>query len=189
MPVTAYPFWADDPDLWDVCTIGGRDIPGLSKVECDGVGRKLSNKSPKGFDGVRTTDSGLAFGEGKITVVLWTADQFASWCDMLDTLNPRARLSDRGPVEIAHPVPNMLGITKVYLGKITGLSDGPEPGTKQAVIPWVEFNPPKRLGGQPSTRTITPDMVFELDSDNKDAKVNEDFDGRRPSADTGNRNP
>ncbi len=189
MPVTLYPFWADDPDLWDVCTLGGKDLPGLSKVTCNGIGRKLSNTSPKGTDGVRTRDSGLAFGEGSITVVLWTADQFATWLDLLDTLNPRARLSDRGPIEIQHPIVNMLGITKVYLGTVTGLSDGPEWGTKQATIPFVEFNPPKRLNGQSSTRTITPDMVFELDSDNKDAKVNVDFDGRRPSADTGNRDP
>jgi hypothetical protein len=143
------PEWETAPELWNGCGLGGYQLPGIVTVEDASTGRRLDTKKAPGADGAGIADKGLELAKFKITVTIWTQEHLTAWRDMQPTILPRERVSERKALEIVHPALVDLGITSVYVQKITALVPGSIPGARTATIHVVEYIPkPTRRRGR-----------------------------------------
>lgn len=180
MPATnqsVNPFWDDEPDLWDEVQLGGDKLPGLCVIDDGEIGRKLDLRKSPGTDGGRIVDKGYDLGKLKISVTIWTAEQFSAWETLLPKILPRRKLTDRQPLEIVHPAINEIGIDAVYIVKISPLKNGSVWGSKTSVIECIEFNPPSSTA---KSRTRRPDMVI---SESEAAQAQQSQDNAMQGAD------
>lgn len=119
------PHWNDQDEQavretqgsWDVCYLGGSDLPGIARVDVEypcGIDRQ----KPRGKRAAKLRDVGDEPMRIKIRLQITTRNELVALGDTITLLNPRAKGSSRNPLEIIHPNANAWGITVVVLGNI-----------------------------------------------------------------------
>lgn len=115
---TGLSWWGDAVNDWDTLVLGGETWPGIATVTGSGVARKLDVKRKKGADVGTLKDEGYINGKLSIELRIWTQDQWRELQRLLPIIHPRRKGGDRKPLQIIHPVANLLGIENVYTEKL-----------------------------------------------------------------------
>ena len=152
--------------LWDTCTLGGRQLPGI--VRCEGEpGRKWDVKTGPGTDGATITDQGFEPAKPTITVTIWTPAQWLELQDILAALVPRpGKSATKSPpaVPITHPALNAVGIDKVLILSVASLKPGSVRGTMEQSIKCIQWLKPKKAIVGPVDLTIGTTAAVEAKS-------------------------
>lgn len=111
-------WWHDGTLLWETLLLGGEVMPGVAAVDCE-VERKLDVQMIKGGDGATISDEGYVPATLQIALRMWLREQWVDWQRLLPMLHPRQVGGVRRPIEIQHPVTDALGITTIYVRKIS----------------------------------------------------------------------
>lgn len=115
------PYWDDRswPDAWDTLVLGVDTWPGVCEVSGAGVSRKIDVKKAKDQDGATLKDEGYQPARFTITQTIYDEDQWVLLQQLLAKVHPRKKGGPREPLEIFNPQVNFLGITQVYIDKIS----------------------------------------------------------------------
>lgn len=110
--------WELDPEPWDTLVLGADNMPGTWVVESDGIKRELKISKAKGEDGLSIRDEGMTAPrvscQGQIL-----SEEFERLKAILKTITPLKVGGVRTPLTIVHPIPNTLGIDKIYIDGIS----------------------------------------------------------------------
>lgn len=136
--------WEIDPTPWENLILGEQLFPGVWTVETSGVKREIQVSKAKGEDGITLRDQGMV-GPRVTCSGIVTSEEFVAIVGALATVNPRKPGGIRTPLTIVHPIPNALGIDKVY---VDGINLDPPTASKPLVcqiecIQW--FPQPKKV--------------------------------------------
>lgn len=169
---TGLSFWGNPDNDWDALILGGEQWPGLATVTGAGVARKLDVKATKGSDVGTIKDNGYVNGKLVIELQIWTEDQWRELQRLLPIIHPRRKGGDRKPLQIIHPVANLLGIDNVYVQKLPTPSLDKGRGImvfRFEVLEWVEEAKPVKVasgaagaGGAAAKKPLTDDQLREL---------------------------
>lgn len=113
------PHWnrADTEAVWDVCFLGGLELPGMAQVDVD-IESDLDTKKPKGAKQASISDKGDKPSKVKIRLKLEEDADLPKLEAQLQNLRPRSKGAGRAPLEIIHPNPNFWGITAVTVDDV-----------------------------------------------------------------------
>ena len=107
-----------DTDDWDTLVMGSAIWPGVPvvDVECE---RDLDVKVTSGSDGATLTDKGYKPAQVTITLTIASREEWLDLLAKLPTIHPRRKGGTREPVAIEHPATLSVGVTQIYIQKIT----------------------------------------------------------------------
>jgi len=114
------PFWlsADDPLIWDRLWLGGEEFPGLTTISGQGLQRKIDVKDAKGEDGGSIRDEGYQPARIQISIQIYSESDWQWLQELWPMITPRKKGGVRNPLEILHPVTELLGIRHIYIDTI-----------------------------------------------------------------------
>jgi hypothetical protein len=141
------PHWHDQPDLYDVLFLGGRQMPGIATVKVTRR-RKIDKKSAKGKNKATVTVQGYEPAELEITLKMLTPEDMTSLYEAVPLLEPtadRTTAKDADALDIAHYTTSFRDIKAVVVESL----EGPElvNGEMFLKIKACEFRkPPKATG-------------------------------------------
>jgi hypothetical protein len=146
---------------WDYLRLGGIDLPGIleepPKAE---PGRKVDKKNGAGLDGATLTWHGFEPPEISIKLLLWTAEHWREWQEILPVILPRPGKPPANPFAIDHPALTAYGITQVMVTKISLPEKAGQHGVMRVTITcehWVKVKnagtstPTSAAGAVPKT--------------------------------------
>jgi hypothetical protein len=136
--VDAAEYWSGDEWQWDSCALGDIILPGHVTVTGD-VSRKLDVKSAPGSDGAKITDKGYEPAKITIKCVMWLAAHKDQLKAALKVLHPRKKGKSRDSYKIDHASTSLLGISYVYIEKISLPVPGSIKGTKEITFSCIEW--------------------------------------------------
>lgn len=118
MASAVFPEWTgEDPaalGAWNTVTLGGVTLPGVCIIDGLECAIEVDTKKGKGHDKPTSTDNGVKPAKFEIdqwiNTSMWPATQ-----DAISQINPRRVGRERAPVQIIHPIVNVLGITNVRI--------------------------------------------------------------------------
>ena len=149
------PFWdtsevgytqLGDVSIWQQCAIGAIILPGLVDVVVPGREKKLDVKDAPDKGGATITPKGWSPSPVTITVTMWTPAHLAAWIDVHDELRSMEKNGDV-PQPITSIVTDEVGITDIYVKRITGFEQGNKPGTKVIKIEALDaIKKPQTVG-------------------------------------------
>lgn len=108
----------DDGDAWDMLVLGNFAMPGIWTVTGD-VARDLDKKKSKGKDGQRIKDNGYLNAEIVLIGQMTDRDDWKVMINAMKDIHPRKKGSATEPLACEHPVLAFLGITNVYVQRIS----------------------------------------------------------------------
>lgn len=130
--------FAQDPI--DLCSIGGRRLPGLCTVTC--LERiKIDGKESQGGNGSNPTDHGNELSEITITVRIWTQPQYDELVRVKNVIFPKT--GRRYPLVISHPNTDFSKISRVFLSEWPAPTRDAE-GFQTCEIKGKEYNATKK---------------------------------------------
>lgn len=135
--------WVTDGDLlWDTLIMGGKVWPGLPTVDVK-VTRKIDVQKNEGEDGATLKDVGYQPAEVSITIRMWLREQWEELQRRLAEVHPRRPGGSRQPVDIWHPMAQLLGVRQIYVTEIGELKPGfgPETGSFALSLKALEWFP------------------------------------------------
>ncbi len=119
------PFWTDEDirhghglGFWDGCFMSGTALPGIWRLEISKE-RSIEKQKQGGIDGNRLKDKGYVGGVGKLTGIIWLAEQLEELEKFLPTIDPKVPGASRNPIDFYHPASHLMSIFSVYIKKIT----------------------------------------------------------------------
>lgn len=156
--MTRVPFWdrpgagevrvsPGEASLWNVGTLGGRELPGLLKVDGAEVSRKWDVKTSPGTDGATITDQGYEVAKPTLTLLLWTSDQWDTWQDIAANLLPKPGKASKKPprpVPVTHPALDSVGVNNVIILSISAPKPASPKGAFEVTIKTVQWLPSKK---------------------------------------------
>lgn len=145
-----WPF--DAPELYDQITIAGAVFKCLT-IPSGELSCKLDVKNPKGADGATITDDGTEAESGEIQITMWNRDQWKDYIRILPSIAPNAVKGTRQPVDIAHPMLNLHGISRVYIEKMTIPVRGATKGTLEFRLRYRGWRPAPKTPEKSKTKT------------------------------------
>jgi hypothetical protein len=118
---TGLTYWddRDDPLAWDTLLLDGEVWPGIAEISGAGVSRKIDVKKAKGQDGATIKDEGYQLAKLTITITIYSEYQWGELQRLLPTVHPRRKGGSRTPMAITNPQANLLGVTQIYIDKIS----------------------------------------------------------------------
>lgn len=134
-------YWEDDSDPWDDLYLGADRMPGIWEVQSGEAVRDIDTKKAKDKDSARVRDLGGQPIKFSATGRLITRDQWRELQRVLPTLNPRTSGGLKSPVAIYHPAVALLGVTTVYITKVT--APKLDNGICEITIDMTEWSAPK----------------------------------------------
>lgn len=145
-------------DPWSVAYLAGNRLPGRATVE-GSTQRKIDVKNGPGLDGATMTHQGYEPAEVTITLLMWTEQQWADFERIIPQLQPKPGKPPAFPMGLEHPAAAVMGITRVYVEKVSLPKEGSVPGSREVQISckqWVKAPAkvvtPKNAGsGLPNT--------------------------------------
>jgi hypothetical protein len=147
---------------WDNCTLGGFDLPGISKVSVSKE-RKVDVKEAQGVDGATITDKGTRAADVRIRTTIWTPSQWEDMQIIVPQLEPEGVKGDtksvlKNVVAIINPAAQSRNVNSVYVKAIEGPTDGSVPGTKEYQFTCLGWNRPPKSGSVTKTakQAVTP---------------------------------
>lgn len=103
---------------WDELWLGGAGelvkFPGIWSVTGSGIQRKIDEKNSKGASKASIQDEGDKAAKLTLEGMLWTDEQVAEFEQLLPTIHPRQTGGPKSPVDIYHPLTELLGIKQIY---------------------------------------------------------------------------
>lgn len=115
-PATAFESWEDNA-AWDTVVLGDVFLPGVCSIEDFEFGQDIEVQKRRKKEKAKIRDNGLAPCSFTINVRI-TQAELAQWVQALPRIQPRRAGAVRQPLRIEHPLPNMHGVTEVYVHKI-----------------------------------------------------------------------
>jgi hypothetical protein len=113
-------FWVseDARTAWDTLYLGGELWPGVSNVEASSE-RGVNVAKPRDRSKDPTlTDNGYEPGSIKVTIKIWTEEQWEKLNEIVPRFSPRKSSTVRTPLELWHPATAILGIDTVFVKTI-----------------------------------------------------------------------
>jgi hypothetical protein len=134
--------------VWDVCFLGGIELPGMARVTVK-INSDLDTKKPKGAKQASIADKGDKPSRIVIELTLEEDNDLKLLEAQLPNLRPRSQGAGRAPLEIVHPNPNFWGITAVTVDDIDAGHPDPVDGWKIEIscLEWAP-EPVKVKGGK-----------------------------------------
>jgi hypothetical protein len=158
---TGLPYWddRDDPLAWDTLILDGEIWPGVCEISGAGVSRKVDVKKGKGEDGATIKDEGYDLARLSITLTIYSEGDWVQLQRLLPTIHPRRKGGTRTPIEIVNPQCNLLGVSTIYIDKIS-IPKKPKSGDglvelEMSAIEWVPDPPPVKGGAGTGTGANT----------------------------------
>lgn len=139
-------FPQSDPTAWDYVIISDRALPCLREYPEADPGRKLDSKSAAGSSGGTIVDKGYDLAKVTVVVLLWTAEHFRLWGELLDVIQPRPGRR-RDAVSIYHPALESVGVSQVVVDKIKSIRHSGTAGIFKTGFEAIQYNPPVRRTG------------------------------------------
>lgn len=147
-----------NPEAWDVCSLGGVDLPGLC-VECAGASnpRKWEERAGYGQSGATVVYTGDGLAKFPITLHFWLPEHFDQWEAIKGDLMPKMqRPAPFSPPpatkasDIAHPSPDYLPmpISAVVVEEVA-VPKQVEPGLFEITIKVIQYRKPTGAGAVP----------------------------------------
>lgn len=136
------PFWADDSDSWDICVLGGFELPGLSDVKTS-TPSAIDKKKPTGGNGATLTFQGEEPCPVEIKVRIWTRTHWAEWVKLAPFLRKRPGKGAPEPFDIGHPKTAFWKIRSVLIEDRSG-PDKVAPGVYEITLKCIEYFPPAK---------------------------------------------
>ncbi len=169
---TGLSFWTESDNDWDTLILGGEVWPGIPRIRGRGVGRKLDVKKTKGADIGTVKDEGYKNGRLTISLTIWTSTQWRELQRLLVLIHPRRKGGERRPLDIIHPMANLLGVTTVYVETIPFPDVDFERGGPMVfsfdAIEWTEAPKPVKkasgTGGLAAQQPATSDNLGPVES-------------------------
>lgn len=143
------PSWLDaGPNgytAWDSATLDGVTVPGACSVDIPRKGTGLELYKPPGQAGHSVRDVGHENAKITLTVRMWEAGQLDALAALYAKLRPGPKQSARRPLSFYHPNAQLLGITRVYLMAIGGVTVEKD-GVAVAKIELLELAATRQAG-------------------------------------------
>lgn len=120
-------FWTGNTEgqtAWNRLNLGGKVWPGIVDIDVSAE-RKIDVTKAKGKDKGELKDQGYENASLTIKLQITNQEQWDEVQRLLPDVHPKKNGGTRNTLEILHPKPNLLGITTIYIKKIT-------PGTPSA---------------------------------------------------------
>lgn len=170
------PYWYPNPhqfdDLtfespanpWDVCSLNGVVLPGLSKVKV-GKGRKLDVKQPPGSHGATITDQGYKPAPVEIIVTVWAYKHWVAMNGLFNGSNPSLNLEPKPNANyvaptatIDHPATASRQVASIIIEHIDGPDDSSSvKGAKEYKFKCLQFFPPPKVNATNTPQgTVNP---------------------------------
>jgi hypothetical protein len=164
----AFEAWAKELGAWDVVLLGGKPLPGKAAIK--GASQlRIEVQKVNGRDGGTIIERGYTPGEFDIDLLMWTAEQWASWQVMLPSIYRRAGKLDandskkkpgaaevlaieKRALSITHPATASMNIFSAVIQSVAMPADGPVSGTKVVVIKCLEYVPAAKFKGKDKIR-------------------------------------
>lgn len=169
--------WETAPELWHTLNLGGEVWPGLWTVTTDGIKRELKISKAKGEDGLSIRDEGMTAPRVVCEGIILSRE-FPALQEKLRKHSPKQPGGLRTPLTIVHPIPNTLGIDKIYIDgtTITHPTSADPMRCKLECIQWFPAPKPVKKGksaegdekpwGQPNPLyNINPPLSFSPGDD------------------------
>jgi len=172
---------------WDELWLGGTKFPGIATVGGPGIKRKLDIKNAKGSAGASMEDEGDELGQINISLLLTTDAQKDEFVALMPDISPRRKGGPKSPLEIVHPLANVLGIVNIYIDSVPIFDHDKRAATLTVNLhayEWVPKPKPQSKGtgkGGAGSGTVTTDDVTSAIQDYLD-KVREEFNSGGPNA-------
>lgn len=118
----AFPAWnnPDDPSdaRWDTVLLGDVFLPGVSSIENLEVGRDIDVQKRRKKEKARIRDNGLSPVAFDIVCEI-THREWPMFVAIYPKLEPRREGAVRTPMQIVHPLVNLMGVKDIYIHKIS----------------------------------------------------------------------
>jgi hypothetical protein len=150
---TTTPAWTgsdvtdSDAAAWYTCQLGEFILPGISTL--DGFDREqdVDEKKSKGKDGATLEDNGRVLAKGRVICEI-TAGQYPVMLGIMRELDPQKPGGVRTPRTIVHPHANEVGVTQIYVKKISR-SAPTAAGGRTVTFDCIEWTPqPKKTNAK-----------------------------------------
>lgn len=140
----------DDPDLYNVFTLGDATSPGLIQ-DISGHDSKVNwdVKGATGQQGASTTLKDIPLRTPKIVIYLSDEEDFAAWDNFRPVIESTVVGTAPKALEVYHPDLAAQGITSVVKANISGPKHDSK-GGQTYTIELQEYRPPKPKGGSPA---------------------------------------
>lgn len=111
------------PDLqsgqWDELWLGSAGelvkFPGIWSVSGSGIQRKIDEKNAKGNSKAKIKDEGDKAGKITLEGILWSNELVEEFERLLAMVHPRQTGGPKSPLDIYHPLTELLGIKQLYV--------------------------------------------------------------------------
>jgi len=131
----------EHPLAWDQCYLKGKQWPGICNITGTGIERKIDVKKSKGQDGATINDEGMELARFEIEFLLYSRYCWELFQEYLPDILPSQPGGPRDPISIIHPVPNVLGITEIYIYKISPPELDKSKGWAVVKLSAIEWQP------------------------------------------------
>lgn len=148
------PGWTGDggsaDSAWNRVQLGPYVVPGICTITGLAVGQDLDVKKQKGKDGAVMEDNGLEPAKFNIEVqineALWPMFQ-----EILPRIDPRRAGASRSPLEIVHPLTDILNIREIVIKRVIPTSPTASRGMKWVFecLQWFPAPKPKKTTTKP----------------------------------------
>ncbi|HEU4403799.1 MAG TPA: hypothetical protein VFS43_00685 [Polyangiaceae bacterium] len=172
---------------FDRVFLGGKPLPGLSKVTGEGFKAKLDVKNPKGAKGAKITDNGTEPPEFTIELTLWTKRQWLAYQALVPAISPKPGKGLSDPMTIDYPTTSLHGIAECCVKEV-GLGEL-ERGAMKVAIKCVHWQASYKPTGSKTAKNakgaqLPPTVLDERNRAHAEAfrKKNPDFVGPAPEA-------
>jgi hypothetical protein len=150
----AQPGWTGDggsaDSAWNRVQLGPYVLPGICTITGLAVGQDLDVKKQKGQDGAVMEDNGLEPAKFNIEVQI-NEELWPMFQEILPRIDPRRAGASRSPLEIVHPLPNILDIREIVIKRVVPTSPTASRGMKWVFecLQWFPAPKPKKTTTKP----------------------------------------
>ena len=139
----SFPFWGDYNEgfLWDALFLGGRQLPGIWRIE-GSKERGVDKVKVPDQDGFTLTNKGYSGGTVRAIGQLWDRLQLDEMWSQLNDYDPEF-VTQATPYELYHPAAEMLWVNLVYIRKVS--VKGPDRGIFTITFDLDQWMPPTKV--------------------------------------------
>jgi hypothetical protein len=173
--VASIPFWdgtEEEADVWDSCSLGGLELPGLCDVEVEPK-RKLDVQEGSGTDYDTTVDKGQRSAEVKVIWQVFEREQWVKAQEIVPKLWPVAGKGTATPLALSHPKAALFRIDAMVIEKID--PRGPKDGVLTITISGFAWGKPKPATVKAADKAKANADVLTVDQDRVAAKTADPF--------------
>lgn len=153
----------DNPDLYEVVVLAGKQAPGLAEVVGASTPRGWDERKGQGLSGSTLAQVGDGLPDFTINVYLWLPPHFQAWDAWKSLIARGARGSRYSPMDVYYPDLAELGISRCVILDWKQREMVDERGLHKYAIPCKEWRKPLPVYNVPAGSTANGSQYKQTD--------------------------